>query len=216
MTMFNYPNAEITSLNGDKFQRVMIGIDKPNRLAGERPALFHILRTRKRQETRIIRSIQDECVNTQQTMKGIIRAFTSFLRRKYEPIAVDEECVAYTAEEGQRVLPTAWRDLLEQPISLKEVHIAVRKGGKNKAPRSDGIGLYFYKANWTTIENDIGAMTNQMDRKVSAKQKHGVSMCVSKSSDPTISADLRPITHNTSVPQYRFVSLWRPELEMGP
>ena len=77
----------------------------------------------------------------------VIQAFTSFLRRKYEPIAVDEECVAYIAEAGQRALPTAWRELLEQPISLEEVHIAVRKGGKNKAPGSDGIGLEFYKAN---------------------------------------------------------------------
>jgi hypothetical protein len=48
----------------------------------------------------MIRSIQDECENTQQTMKGIILAFTSFLRCKYIPITVDEECVAYMAEAG--------------------------------------------------------------------------------------------------------------------
>jgi len=48
------------------------------------------------------------------------------------------------AEAGQRALPTAWRDLSEQPISLDVVHIAVRKGGKNKAPESYGIGLDFY------------------------------------------------------------------------
>ena len=52
-------------------------------------------------------SMQDECGNTQKTMKGIVRAFKSFLRRKYEPIAVDEECVAYMAKVGQRAFPTA-------------------------------------------------------------------------------------------------------------
>jgi len=35
-------------------------------------------------------------------------------------------------EAGQRALPTVWRDLLEQPISLEEVHFAVRKEGRIK------------------------------------------------------------------------------------
>ena len=109
---------------------------------------------------------------------------------------MDEECVAYMAKEGQWALPTAWRDLLEQPISLEEVHIAVRKGGKNKAPGSDGIGLEFYKVNWATIKDDTRAMMNQMfmERKVSTQQKHGVIVCLPKSSDPTTPADFQPIT----------------------
>jgi len=107
MIMLNRLKAKITSLHVDKLQRVMLENDEANRLAGERPALFHILQMRKRQEARIIRSIQDECGNTQQTMEGIIRTYRSFLRRKYEPITVDEECVAYMAEAGQRALPTA-------------------------------------------------------------------------------------------------------------
>ena len=49
---------------------------------------------------------------------------------------------------GQRALPTAWRDLLEQPIPLEEVRIAVRKGGNNKEPGICGIGLGLYKADW--------------------------------------------------------------------
>ena len=38
---------------------------------------------------RIIQSVQDDHGNKQRTTKGIMRAFTTFLRRKYEPIAVD-------------------------------------------------------------------------------------------------------------------------------
>ena len=98
--MLNRLKAKITSLNGDKLQRGMLDHDEPNRLAGEITALFHILQMQKRQEARMIRSIHDECGNTQQTMKGFILSFTSFPRRKYETIAVDEVCVAYTAEVG--------------------------------------------------------------------------------------------------------------------
>ena len=84
---------------------------------------------------------------------------------------MDEECVTYVAEAGQRALPTACRDLLEQPISLEEVHIAVIKGGKNKAPGRYGIGLEFYKANWEKIQDNIAALMNQMlvERKVSSQ-----------------------------------------------
>jgi len=54
ITMPNRLKAKITSLHGDKLQRVMLDNDEPNRLAGERPALFHILQMRKRQEARMI------------------------------------------------------------------------------------------------------------------------------------------------------------------
>ena len=51
---------------------------------------------------------------------------------------------------------------MEQPITPEEVNTAVRKGRKNKAPGSDSERLEFYKANWATIKDDIGAMRNQM------------------------------------------------------
>jgi len=76
MTMLNRLKAKITRLHGDGLQRIMLDNDEPNWLLGERPALFHILQMRKRQEARMIRSIQDECGNTQRTIKGIMRAFT--------------------------------------------------------------------------------------------------------------------------------------------
>jgi len=46
-----------------------------------------------------------------------MKTFTTFLRQKYEPIAVDGKCFAYMTEVGRRELPTAWRDQLERPIS---------------------------------------------------------------------------------------------------
>jgi len=43
MIMLNRLKAKITGLHGDRLQRAMLENDEPNRLAGERPALFHIL-----------------------------------------------------------------------------------------------------------------------------------------------------------------------------
>jgi hypothetical protein len=126
MTTINHLQAKKTSLHSTRMQRVMLDNDEPNRLEGERPALFNILQMRKRRGARMIQNVQDDHGNTQRTTKGIMRAFITFLRRKYEPIAVDGECVAYMTEMGRRKLPTAWRDQLERPISPEEVHFAVR------------------------------------------------------------------------------------------
>jgi hypothetical protein len=85
---------------------------------------------------------------------------------------VEDECIERMAEVGRRDLPTAWREQLEQPITPGEVHIDVRKGGKKKAPGSDGLGLEFYKANWATIKEDMGELMNQMfmERRVTATE----------------------------------------------
>jgi hypothetical protein len=57
------------------------------------------------------------------------------------------------------------------------------------------LGWSFYKANWATIKDDIGALMNQMfmERNVSTQHKHGVIVCLPKSRGPTTPADFRPI-----------------------
>jgi hypothetical protein len=61
---------------------------------------------------------------------------------------------------------------------------------------SDGSGLEFHKTNCATIPDYVGVMINQMfmERKMSAQQKDGVIVCLSKSSDPTTPTDFRPIS----------------------
>jgi len=58
------------------------------------------------------------------------------------------------------------------------------------------MGSEVHKANWATIQDDTGAVMNQMlmKKKVSAQHKHGVIVCLPKSSDPNTPADFRPIT----------------------
>jgi hypothetical protein len=119
MTKLNHLKAKITNLHSTKLQRVILDNDEPNRLEGERPALFYILQTRKRRGARMIKSVQNDHGNTQRTTKGIMRTFTTFLRRTYEPIAVDGECVTYMTEVERRELPTARRDQLEGQSHLR-------------------------------------------------------------------------------------------------
>ena len=106
LTVLNSFNAKIVNLHSNRLQSVMLDNDVPKRLAGERTSLFHNLQMQKRRKARIIRSVQDELGSAQRSMKGLVQAFTS-LRRKYDPLVVDEERVSHVAEAGRRVLPTA-------------------------------------------------------------------------------------------------------------
>ena len=73
-------------------------------------------------------------------------------------------------------------DSLERPTTPEEILIALRTGGRNKAPGSDGIGLEFYSTNWETIRTDLHGILNQMflQKNITPQQKHGVIVCLPK------------------------------------
>ena len=60
MTKLDHLKGKITNLHSTRLQRVMLDNDEPNRLVGERPALFHILQIRKRRGARMIQSVQND------------------------------------------------------------------------------------------------------------------------------------------------------------
>jgi hypothetical protein len=137
--MLNFLKTKIVLLPSHGLKRGMLDSNDPDRLVEEESSLFHILQMRKRRTVHIIRSVLDVHGNTQRSTKGIVQAFTTFLRRKYVPTVVDEECVLHITEAGWRVLPPAWGDLLEQPISLEEVSKGMRKLGGIKRQAVTGL-----------------------------------------------------------------------------
>jgi len=63
--------------------------------------------------------------------------------------------------------------LLERQIEKEEIPQALRVGGRNEAPGSDGIGLEFYKANWTALKDDLCTVMNRMHMgKLSQRNKN--------------------------------------------
>jgi len=52
------------------------------------------------------------------------------------------------AEAVHRLLSDEWKEALDMPLTSEELQRAVNKGGGNKAPGNDGIGLEFFKATW--------------------------------------------------------------------
>jgi hypothetical protein len=110
-------------------------------ISGEEPALFHTLKTMKRRDARMICQIQDQLGRITDDPKEITQNFVPQMRNKHGPIEVKDNCVA---EMVPAIHPTARTDYaayLEQPITSKELFAALKSGGRNKAPGSDGINL---------------------------------------------------------------------------
>jgi len=47
------------------------------------------------------------------------------------------------AKTIRKISPNTYTELAEQTITPEEIHAALQKGGRNRAPGSNGIGLEF-------------------------------------------------------------------------
>jgi len=122
--------------------------------------------------------------------------FVTHLRKKYGPIAVDSRCVATIMDAIRTTCPTTYADSLDRPITPEEILTALRTGGRNKAPGSDGIGLDFYSVHWGTIRTDLNELLNQMflQKNINPQQKHGAIVCLPKPNREQTPEGFRPIT----------------------
>lgn len=66
----------------------------------------------------------------------------------------------------------------------------------HKALGNDGVCQKFFKTTWETTKNDILAVLNQMfvEGKIAYQQRHGVIICLPKTTRPTRPEDFRLIT----------------------
>jgi hypothetical protein len=97
------------------------------------------MRNRTRGEKRKITTVQDPVHGTQTSTWAIVNVFSSFLRQKYGPIRVDDDCVRRMTEAGLPRLPYEWKEALDRHITSEELIGAMNKGGGNKAPGRECI-----------------------------------------------------------------------------
>jgi len=144
----------------------------------------------------MILDIRDENGILQTTTRGILNTFVGHMKRKYEPTQVDDECVDQMVNAGHIKVAEEWGDILDMPITAEELQTVVHRAAGNKMPGHDGIGMEFFKINWNIIKDDMLTMFNQMysTGKIGKQQKHGIVLCIPKTTTPKTPADYRPIT----------------------
>ena len=132
----------------------------------------------------------------QKSTKGIMDTFNAYMKQKYGPLQVDDDCDRRMAEAGHRRLSEDWKERLDMTLTTDELHHAVTKGGGNKALCTDGIGADFFKVNWETLKEDMSELFSTIffERKATEQQKRGVIVCIPKTAKPIYPTDFRPIT----------------------
>ena len=135
--------AKIVRLNSSHRKRLLVDTSDQDRIAGEVPSLYHLIKTRRRQESRLIKEILDDDGILQTTSTSILKAFAVHFRKKFGPIRSNVQSLQQLTSCGlERILPEM-NDTFAEPISLKEIWIAISRGKSNKAPGPDGICLEF-------------------------------------------------------------------------
>jgi len=117
----NRLKAKIVRLHSDKLKRILIDNEEADRLEGEQPTIYNILRMQKIRADKNIRSIKDEQGRIMTSLGNIAHTFTNFLRNKYDTLEVDEECVNTMEEAAQPDQPTTYGEILEEPIDTAEI-----------------------------------------------------------------------------------------------
>ena len=176
----------IVGLHHIEQQRMLLDNDEHDRIAEEGPSLYHILQSRKRQETRMTHSIHDRYGNPQTNYTDIMRTFTEFMRRKYDYIQVDEDYVQRMVNTLTKTLPHAANKVLDPPVTMEELRLAVRSAKPLKAPGCDGICREFFKLTWETTKHMLNVL-NQMHSNgtITKQQKHEILVCLPKTPTPT-------------------------------
>jgi hypothetical protein len=134
--------------------------------------------------------------NTHTMPSGIVATFVTHLSNKYKPIDVDEMSIETLQNYIRPVCQTTYAAILEQPITYEELIAAIRAGARRKSPGIDGLPLEFFSANWDTISSEVLQLLNHMflQKHLSSRQKHGIVVCLPKSSNPHTPNDYRPIS----------------------
>jgi hypothetical protein len=115
-------------------RRRLLDNDEKDRITEERPSLHYILKSRKRQEARMIHCFHDSDGNPQSNTVDILRTFTEFMRRKYDYIQVYENCIQRMENTLNKTLPNAANTVLDAHVTRAELRLAVRSGKPDKAP----------------------------------------------------------------------------------
>ena len=154
--------AKIVRLHASRMKKVLLDNNAQDKIDGEEPTLFHILKMINRRETWAIHQVQDLQRNIITRPQDIINTFVTHLRQTYGPIALDTTCISILENIIQPTCPMKYSNQLEQPITCEEILTAMRAGARHRAPGTGGISLEFHTSKWETIKTEIHNLLNQI------------------------------------------------------
>jgi len=129
--------TKIVRLYHEPHHHPFLDNDDQNKMEVEEASLHHVLKRHKRQECCMVNNIYDDG-NIQTTPMNILRTFTMFMKKKYDTIQVDSDRVNRMLQRTNKHIPQEANDALDAPITMDELHIAVKQGKNTKHPATMG------------------------------------------------------------------------------
>jgi hypothetical protein len=162
----------------------------------EETTLYHLIKSKKRRETRRICRAQDQRGRITEDPTEIAQIFVASLKDKYSSIEVSDSRVAEMLNAIRPNTQPSYAAYLEQPITAEELYAALISGGTNKAPGSDGISRELYIRLWDTIREYMLGVIYQMyiHKSMTHRQQHGIIIILPKDKRDITPTGYRPIT----------------------
>ena len=105
MVLLKRLNAQLVRLRSSYRQRLLVDSAGHDLTAGEHPSLHHLLRNRKRKETRLIRQVVDDNDERQTSSMTILAAH---FRQAFQSIESQDQCAKQLLECGLRSIPRVY------------------------------------------------------------------------------------------------------------
>jgi len=120
--------AKIVRLHHEPTQRLLLHTEDQDKCEDETPSLYHILQMRKRQESRMIDRVYDSEGHLKTSPLAILRVYTEFMKNKYDMITADADSIHRILRHSCSKMPLIANEALDTPITMEEMHIAVKQG----------------------------------------------------------------------------------------
>jgi len=80
----------------------------------------------------MVNSVYDNDGNIQTTPMNSLRTFAMFMKKKYDTMQVDYDSVYRMLQISKKHISQEANDALDAPITMDELHIAVKRGKNTK------------------------------------------------------------------------------------
>jgi hypothetical protein len=126
--------TKLMQLHATQREKLQLDTSVQDRMEGEEPSLFHLLKTLRLRNTRATQRVQDSHCNLETCPQELANIFLTYLRHKIEPVAIDRDSL-HSLQAHIQPMDPASAERLEQPVTLEEVITASRSCAKHKNSR---------------------------------------------------------------------------------
>jgi hypothetical protein len=188
--------AKIIRPHSIQQQGILLDNGDPDKIVGEELSIHNFISAIQRQKARTVTQIYDQEGTLHKSTADILRIFAAYMRRKFDHVPIADGSIRRMVDCGLKKIRSTANTVLEEPIIVDELLHAVQTGKTKKAPGRNGIRLEFFKRTWGLTKQDMLTVMNTRytDGVITGNQKHGILVCIPKTSHPARLEEYRPLT----------------------